>query len=140
MHRRHRIRKQSTPPASSGLKRKGHTSQTPPPKRVKSETSNAADDPTRKYCLGKLEELFRDVFFRYPHVRVESSDGDGLDQPSETALVQKPLDSLTQDEKDAVLNESKRFAMELEKSIFEIYSELDKEGHPSAGSKYKYGK
>lgn len=138
MNRRHRIRKQSTPPAGGGLKRKGHASQTPPPKRIKSETSNAADDPTRKYCLGKLEELFRDAFFRYPHVCLESCDGDGFDQPA--ALVQKPLDSLTEGEKDAVLNESKHFAMELEKAIFEIYSELDKEGHLSAGSKYKYGK
>lgn len=133
-------RKLSVSPAPNhgGLKRKNHRgSQTPPAKRKRPDVSNALDDPTRKYCLGKLEELFRDIFLRYPHIRVETQGEDNHDKVHETNLVQKPLDDLTDDEKAALVDESKQFATELEKCVFEIYSEPDKLGDPSAGSKYK---
>lgn len=137
--RRIRPRKPSASPPPSALKRKNHhASHTPPAKRKKSDASNATDDPARKYCLTKLEELFRDIFFRYPHVRVESQDGDDHDKAHEKTLVQKPLDDMTDEEKTALADESKQFATELEKCVFEIYSEPDKNGNPHAGSNYKY--
>ncbi|KAF8074849.1 hypothetical protein FPV67DRAFT_1357997, partial [Lyophyllum atratum] len=130
--RRHRIRKGSGSPPPSALKRKNQhpSSHSPPPKRKKSDATLPTDDPTRKYCLSKLEDLFRDIFFRYPHVRVESLSG-------ETSVVPKPLDDLTEEEKAALVDESKHFADELEKCVFDIYSEPDKLGQSSAGSKYK---
>ncbi|GLB41926.1 putative PHD-finger [Lyophyllum shimeji] len=129
--RRHRIRKRSGSPPQNALKRKSApTSHAHPPKRNKSDAVLPTDDPTRKYCLGKLEELFRDVFLRYPHVRVESEGG-------ETSIVQKPVEDLTEDERAALVDESKEFADELERCVFEIYSEPDKLNQPSAGSKYK---
>ncbi|KAG6813880.1 hypothetical protein H0H92_006287 [Tricholoma furcatifolium] len=130
--RRHRIKKLAgSPPPSNALKRKDRgSSHTPPPKRKKSDAADPTDDPVRKYCLTKLEELFRDVFMRYPHVQMQNDGG-------ETSLVQKPLDQLTEDEKIALLDESKRFADELEKCVFDTYSEHDKFGHPTAGSNYK---
>ncbi|KAF5383828.1 hypothetical protein D9615_003631 [Tricholomella constricta] len=129
--RRHRIRKVSNSPAPSSLKRKiRRASHTPPPKRKKSDAMAPEDDATRKYCLGKLGELFRDIFLRYPHVRDPSQEG-------QTSVIQKSLDDLTEDERAALVEESKQFADELEKCIFEIYSETDKQGLPSAASKYK---
>ncbi|KAG5654372.1 hypothetical protein H0H81_003830 [Sphagnurus paluster] len=128
--RRHRIRKQSGSPAPGPLKRKSHdASHTPPPKRKKPDITLPADDPTRKYCLGKLEELFRDIFLRNAHVRVPTNEG--------VSVVQKPPEDLTEEEKATLIEDSKRFADDLEKCVFEIYSEPDKLGEPSAGSKYK---
>ncbi|KAG6919512.1 hypothetical protein DXG01_005102 [Tephrocybe rancida] len=129
--RRHRIKKSTGSPPPSTLKRKSqHASHTPPPKRKKSDALAPTDDPARKYCVSQLETLFRDVFLRYPRVRVENEDG-------ETSIVQKPLDELSEEEKTALLDESKQFADELERCVFDIYSEQDKSGQPSAGSNYK---
>ncbi|KAG6844769.1 hypothetical protein H0H87_003887 [Tephrocybe sp. NHM501043] len=129
--RRHRTKKATASPPPNILKRK-HTraTQTPPPKRKKSDAVVPTDDPVRKYCLTKLEELFRDVFLRYPHVRVQT-------QTKRTELVHKPLDELTEDEKNALLDESRRFADELERCVFDVSSEQDKSGLHSAGASYK---
>ncbi|KAG5717434.1 Transcription factor bye1 [Termitomyces sp. T112] len=133
--RSHRIKKWiGSPPPTNALKRKSNrATNTPPPKRKKSDTQDPkdpTDDPTRKYCLTKLEELFRDVFLRYPHVRSTNESG-------ETTLVQKSLEELSEEETTALVDESKQFADELERCVFEIYSELDKSGQPHAGSNYK---
>ncbi|KAG6854034.1 hypothetical protein C0991_011239 [Blastosporella zonata] len=127
--RRHRINKAPGSPPSTLKRKSQRVTHTPPPKRKRSDAAVSTDDPARKYCVTKLEELFRDVFFRYPHVRVE--DGGG-----EMSLVQRPLDELTEDEKTSLLDESKQFADELERCVFDIYSEQDKSGYPSAGSNY----
>lgn len=134
-------------PSKSRLKRKSsvaESSQTPV-KRRRSET--ITEDPVRKYCLGKLEEVFREVFFRYPHVygeipaKVEGQDpavdGQGQAQP-EGGIVPKKLEDMTEEEKEALTNASKRFAAELEQCVFGIYSEPDKNGAPHAAGKYKY--
>lgn len=117
-------------------------------KRKRSTESHgnaAADDPARKYCLGKLEELFRDVFLRYPHVRAHAgspAEGEsmnvGEDNKNATTLMPKELEALTEEEKETLLNNSRQFANELESSVFEIYAEPDKNGNPHAGGKYKY--
>ncbi|KAH9479373.1 Transcription factor bye1 [Psilocybe cubensis] len=106
--------------------------------------STAADDPARKYCLGKLEELFKDVFLRYPHIRTQSESSaagqpmDVTEDSNETAkLVPKDPELLTEEEKETVLNRARQFANELESSVFEIYAEPDKNGNPHAGGKYK---
>jgi hypothetical protein len=88
--------------------------------------------------LGKLGELFRDIFLRYPHVRIENEGNNVSDKARETGIVEKPLGELTEEEKTNLLDESKEFAIELEKCIFDIYSEPDKQGNLSAGSNYKY--
>lgn len=124
--------KKSAPPNSGRLKRKSHEpSHTPPPKRKKSAESNVTDDPARKYCLGKLEELFRDIFLRYPHLPVND---DGSDVPER---VQKPRGDLTEEESVILVNQSKQFATDLESCIYETYAEPDKQGKHSAGPKYK---
>lgn len=132
--------------AKSRLKRKQSTAETQPPnKRKKSDT--ATEDPVRKYCLGKLEDVFRDVFFRYPHVRedktIVKTEGEGEGQElneekkSVGGIVPKKLEEMTEEEKEALMNESKRFTAELERCMFDIYSEPDKSGAPHAGAKYK---
>ena len=98
----------------------------------------------RKYCLTKLEELFKDVFLRYPHVRVSAS---GSDEPPPTGvesseeqdrkIVAKKLEELSDEEKDALIKESQQFSQDLENCVFEIYSEPDKSGNPHASGKYK---
>lgn len=88
--------------------------------------------------MGKLEDLFRGIFLKYPHVRIENEGNDVNDLSRERGIVEKPLGDLTEEEKAELLNESKEFAVELEKCVFDIYSEPDKQGNPSAGSNYKY--
>ncbi|KIK61776.1 hypothetical protein GYMLUDRAFT_42820 [Collybiopsis luxurians FD-317 M1] len=125
-----RIRKASSPTLKRIAKR---NSGGPPSKKVK--TSDPLDDPTRKYCLGKLEDVFRDIFLRYPHVRSKSEDDD--DDAVLPQVEEKQAEDLTEEEKKAVLEDSKQFADDLEKCVFEIYSEPDKHGKPAAAAKYK---
>ncbi|KAF9497211.1 hypothetical protein BDN71DRAFT_1445288 [Pleurotus eryngii] len=111
---------------SPSLKRKRTTVREPVPKRKKSESeAPAEDDPTRKYCLGKLGELFSKVFHKYPHLHV-----DGV-------AVEKPREGLTDDDKRKLEEAAKEFSTGLEQCVFEIYSEPDKDGRPHAGAKYK---
>ncbi|KDR80731.1 hypothetical protein GALMADRAFT_241158 [Galerina marginata CBS 339.88] len=150
--KRRLIRKISVSPSPSAhgpsnLKRKAtnasHSS--PAHKRKRSaDDQTTADDPARKYCLGKLEELFRDVFLRYPHVRLPVVNDQGHDMDldesmknDKTKTLQKKLDDLSEEEKAVVIGEAHQFAKELESSVFEIYSEPDKAGNPHASGKYK---
>ncbi|KAF4610431.1 hypothetical protein D9613_007039 [Agrocybe pediades] len=129
------------------LKRKATGSRvvpvTPPaPKRKKSVASkNAAnDDPARKYCLGKLEELFREVFLRYPNAREEAkeeSQENKMDVEEEGADVPEKKNELSEEKKQALIDAANQFAGDLENCVFEIYSEPDKNGNPHAGGKYK---
>ncbi|KAL0575976.1 Transcription factor bye1 [Marasmius crinis-equi] len=138
-HRKRRLTKakaraSSSPGPSGKVKRKTSiaTAQPPPSKKAKTTSTSLepTDDPTRKYCLGKLEELFRDIFLRYPHLRHSSEDGG-------ESVAEKRPEELTEDEKATVLASSKQFTDDLEGCIYETYCEPDKSGHPSAGAKYK---
>jgi hypothetical protein len=131
-----------SPPASATqhghLKRKAaNVSESSPPSKKKK--SDAVDDPTRKYCLGKLEELFRDVFLRYPHVRSETTDEDmDVNDSKKSKIIPKKIEELNEKEMEALINEAKQFAQDLEGCVYDIYSEQDKQGNVHAGGKYKY--
>ena len=115
----------------------------PPSKHKKSDAGGggATADPVRKYCLGKLEDVFKEVFLRYPYTRAtvgQSEVGDvkleDQDQaPSSEEIVMKGLEELTEEEKESLIEDSKNFAAELERCVFDNYSEGD-----VAGAKYKY--
>ncbi|KAF9006144.1 hypothetical protein BDQ17DRAFT_1352832 [Cyathus striatus] len=131
-------------PGPIRLKRKNKSAaDIPVSKRHKSSTP--AEDPVRKYCLAKLEELFRDIFLRYPHVRVKheqeehAPEQEQVEQDIQTKLsiISKNLEELSEEEKEALIQEANHFAYELEHCIFDIYHELDKLGEPHAGGKYK---
>ena len=124
----------------AGLKRKPHhpSSSSPPPKRKKPVEPSPADDPTRKYCLGKFEELSRDIFLRYPHVRIEKEGGADSTEPHVANIAQNSQTDLAEDEKTKLLDRAQQFAADLESCVYETYSEPDKHGRPSAGPKYKY--
>ncbi|KAI5999330.1 hypothetical protein F5J12DRAFT_724472 [Pisolithus orientalis] len=120
-----------SPASSSQLKRKSTAaSQTPAAKRRKSSdgAASAEEDVARKYCLGKLQEMFLPVFLRYPSA--DSPDGSG------NKIELKPED-LDETGKQRLENEAKTFASELEQSIFDIYAEPDKHGKLGVGPKYK---
>lgn len=108
-------------------KRKAHTVIQPPPKRNRSISSagNIDTDPARKYCLAKYEEIFVKIFLRYPHER----NGQEMEDKEEL-----------NDEKKSILQaEGKKFALELEQCVFEVYGERDKDGSLAALGKYKWG-
>lgn len=121
-----RIRRAGQKDSSSkrNLKRKPQTGTgtEPASKKKKKVSDDAMEDPTRKYCLGKLEDVFRDIFFRYPHPGDED---------------EKLAGEMTEEERSTILERSKQFAADLEHSIYETYSEFDKLGNPSAAGKYK---
>ncbi|THU87989.1 hypothetical protein K435DRAFT_782257 [Dendrothele bispora CBS 962.96] len=123
---RHRLKAGS--PAS---KRKASQNEDGPPAKKPKNSSpvsnDPSDDPTRKYCLGKLEEVFRGIYLRYPHVH----------SPEDSTPTEKKPEELSEEEKNVVLEDAKRFTNELEQCVFEIYSEPDKSGKSSAGPKYK---
>ncbi|KDQ61735.1 hypothetical protein JAAARDRAFT_520263 [Jaapia argillacea MUCL 33604] len=120
-------RRDSPSPKPAGRpKRKGSTAVHPPAKRKKSVNLGVAD-PTRKYCLGKLEEIICQIFVRYPYALNEEQNDETLKKPEE----------LQSEEKDAVEVKAKEFAAELEQCMYDNESEHDKQGNQSAGSKYK---
>ncbi|KAJ7091389.1 hypothetical protein B0H15DRAFT_835841 [Mycena belliarum] len=124
-----RSRRPTSPGASkSHLKRKAQKAHPPPPKRKKA--SDAADDPARAFCLGKLEGVFRDIFLRYPHVHAQTEEGGA-------SVVETKVEELTEEEKVKVEDEAKQFATDLEQCVYDIYSEPDKQGRQAAGGKYK---
>jgi hypothetical protein len=116
-----------SPRPSSNLKRKPLPMDPPPPqsKRKRAE-SNATEDQTRKYCLGKLQQVFSEIFLKYPHIDTE--DGN---------KIEKTPQELTEEDRQILRDEAKNFATELENCVYEIYAEPDKAGQPSAGGKYK---
>jgi hypothetical protein len=85
-----------------------------------------------------LEELFHDVFLRYPHVRSESTDEDIDVKDRKPTIITKKIEELSEVEREVLINEAKQFARELEDCVYDIYSEPDKQGNPHAGGKYKY--
>ena len=110
-----------------------------PPKRKRSATGavdhNAQDDPVRKYCLSKLEDMCKEVYLRYPYVHLkEEDDGEGQ---FVVKTIKKELADMNDEEKEALIEDSRRFARELESCVYEIYAEPDKSGNPHAAAKYK---
>lgn len=100
-----------------------------PSKRQKPLASDASDDPTRTFCLKKLQELFCRIFLKYPHVLSDSVTG---------SLQEKNLEDLTDNERNILEERAKAFATDVEQCVYDIYSEPDGKGKPSAGGKYKY--
>jgi hypothetical protein len=135
--RRKRLHRASASPGPP-LKRKSTsagTTQAPPSKKKKATSVIGTDDPTRRYCLGKLEDILRDVFIRYPHVPLTD---EAEEEGQAVKLVEKARAELTDKEKIQLSEQANRFATELEQCIYDIYSEPDKQGEPHAGGKYKY--
>ncbi|TFY74439.1 hypothetical protein EWM64_g9573 [Hericium alpestre] len=117
----------SVSPPPSPLKRKPSSAAPPPPKRRRSE-STATDDPTRKYCHGKLAEMFIKIFLDNP--RFKPADGDGM-------LVEKKPEELSDEDKNILQEKAKAFAAELEQCLFDTYADPDKHGRHVASTKYK---
>ncbi|KAI0334554.1 hypothetical protein GY45DRAFT_1269691 [Cubamyces sp. BRFM 1775] len=125
--------KQASPAPSTQPKRKQSTSAQPQPpsKRPRSE-STAGEDAVRKYCLGKLQELFCQIFTRYPFLQSQSNgESGGVLQPD------KKTEDLTVEEKESLESRAKQFGTDLEQCMFELYSEPDKQGKHVAVGKYK---
>ncbi|KZV94564.1 hypothetical protein EXIGLDRAFT_572266, partial [Exidia glandulosa HHB12029] len=84
---------------------------------------DATDDPTRKYCTGKLLEVLEPIFNDYH------------DWKDETAPPKNR--ELSPEEKERARQAAANFVQDLEHELFEHYSEPDKLGHPAASGKYK---
>ena len=151
-HRRVRRLGSHSPSVQGSAKRKAKSasvhqvgaSPAPPSKRKRSSTTASGgaldhhkleEDPVRKYCLTKLEDVFKEVYLRYPYVRLKE-EGGGEGQGG-SRIVRKATDDMSEEEKEALMEDSRRFARELEACVFEIYAEPDKNGNPHAAAKYK---
>lgn len=121
------VYKSKSPGASSVTKRRQSTTAEPPSKRAK---ASSGEDPARHYCLTKLEELFCPIFLRHPFLDARRDSSSTL-QPS------KKQEELTDEEKEKLEMNAKHFAADLEKCIFELYADSDKNGKRAVGSKYK---
>lgn len=87
-------------------------------------------DAARKYCLTKLQELFRDIFLRYPVLHDQPATDEGVPE-------KKPED-LSGEEKELLEAKAARFATELEECMYELYAEPDaKTGKHGVAAKYK---
>ncbi|KAI0708842.1 hypothetical protein C8T65DRAFT_649641 [Cerioporus squamosus] len=125
----------ASPSASNPSKRRKstHGQPVPPPKRPRSE-STAGEDAARKYCLTKLQDLFCQIFTRYPFLRdCDEDDGEtrGSLQPD------KKTEELTPEEKERLEAKAKQFGVDLEQCMYELYSEPDKQGKHVVAAKYK---
>lgn len=83
----------------------------------------------RKYCLGKLRDVVTPIFEQYyTSLAAETSD-------ESTATTSVP--TLTEEQREEVKAKVSAFVTDLEKCIFETYSELDKKLRKVTGPKYK---
>jgi hypothetical protein len=80
--------------------------------------------------------VFKEVYLRYPYVHLKGEEDDGDDQTG-FKTVKKELADMSDEEKEALVEDSRRFARELESCVYEIYAEPDKNGNPYAAAKYK---
>ncbi|KAI0343074.1 hypothetical protein BDW22DRAFT_1229084 [Trametopsis cervina] len=122
-------------PSSPALKRRKSTaSHEQSAKRKRSEslaTPGAGADAARKYCSTKLQEIFVDIFLKYPILHEANEDDDEI-------VIDKKKDDLTTDEAQMLEEKARRFATELEEYVFQTHAEPDpKTGHPMVGMKYK---
>lgn len=133
-------------PPPSGVKRKQSLNApgagTVKRKRAESSstTMSAVEDAARKYCLGKLSEMFAGIFLRYPHVQQKSEvrEGEGEGEvPKEMELVEHKTGELSDEEKTQAKERAAAYAAEVEHAVFETYAEPDKYGKLGAGTKYK---
>ena len=135
--------KQPSPSSSAQAKRKKSTTAhaAPPAKRPRSE-STAGEDAARKYCLTKLQELFCQIFTRYPFLR-QSDDQQQADANDDGAAPRSSLqpdkkpEELTPEEKEQLETAAKKFGTDVEQCVYELYSEPDKQGRQTVGAKYK---
>ena len=128
---------------SSKLKRKQSVTEGNPPAKKSKTFGGPNEDPTRKYCLGKLQEIFSNVFLTFPYfpVKIEDEGADGSG-PNVTRFVsndgfKKTAAELTDEEKAQLEEKAKAYATQVEAAVFEAHAELDKAGVPSAAGKYK---
>jgi hypothetical protein len=107
-------------------------------KRAESQstTMSAAEDPARKYCLGKFTEMFSGIFLRYPYVR-QKGEGEAP-QEIEAGLVERKAEEMSEEEKTQSRERATAFAAEVEQAVFDTYAEADKFGKNGVGGKYKY--
>ncbi|KAH9009046.1 hypothetical protein EDB84DRAFT_1584264 [Lactarius hengduanensis] len=103
-----------------------------------STTMSAVEDAARKYCLGKLSEMFAGIFLRYPYVQQKSEvrEGEG-EVPKEMELVEHKTGEQSDEEKTQAKERAAAYAAEVEHAVFETYAEPDKYGKLGAGTKYK---
>ncbi|PIL25119.1 transcription factor [Ganoderma sinense ZZ0214-1] len=130
-------RKPSMPSMENNpAKRKKSTSSQPAPppaKRPRSE-STTGEDAARKYCLTKLQELFRQIFTRYPFLAQHTEDETA---PEPALQPDKKSEELTPEEKEQLEGKANLFGVDLENCMYELYSEPDKSGKQMVGGKYK---
>lgn len=123
-------------PSASMSKRRGSSTQQQSSKRSRTieRLEPANDDPVRKYCISKLEEIIKPMFIEYPGVPEESAEEKKEDGEEKSP---KKSEDLTDEEKERIDQNVSHFVAELERCMMETYAEPDKTGKPSAGGKYK---
>lgn len=84
--------------------------------------------------MGKLQELFIDIFHKYPYLQDKPDDTEAMQEGDEP---DKIPDELTDEEKQMLEDRAKHFATDLESCMYDTYSEPDKTGKHMAVGKYK---
>jgi len=133
--------------SSSKLKRKQSVTEGNPPAKKSKTSGGPNDDPTRKYCLGKLQGIFYNIFLAFPYfppedsVKIEDEDID-RSEPNAARSVSdggftKTAAELTDEEKTQLEEKANAYATQVEAAVFEAHAEFDRAGIPSAAGKYK---
>jgi len=132
---------------SSKLKRKQSVAEGNPPAKKSKTFGGPNDDPTRNYCLGKLQEMFSNIFLNFPYFPPEDPvkiEGEGVDGPGPNVTrsvsnrgFTKAIAELTDEEKVQLEEKAKAYAAQVEAAVFEAHAEPDKAGGLSAAGKYK---
>lgn len=146
--RTHTVSVSASPEPDRASRRRKSTSTItqPPPKRKRTDTISSqtlsstpggGEDAARKYCLSKLLEIFHDIFLRYPVLQNDAATSDPEKEEQVVVVTDKPLEEITEEEKQTLRERAKRFTSELEECMFELYSEPDKSGKHSVAAKYK---
>lgn len=152
-----RVKKASSSPApgsssDQALKRRNSSAVQPAAKRSKTESEGpASDDPMRKYCVSKLQEIIAPMFLEHREGQRKDEVGSGKQDEAEGAKANAEADveseketepgagpeELSELEKTSINQKVSAFVAELEHCMMKTYAEPDKSGRSSAGPKYK---
>lgn len=130
-------KKSSMPPpveTSTMLKRRSSSATQSSSKKLKTRDSESGrDDPLRKYCLTKLEEIIKPMFLESFEFEAREMSESGVNDENKDAVPSE----LTEEQQQIIDQKASSFVTELERCMMDVYAEPDKQGATHAGGKYK---
>ncbi|KLO12715.1 hypothetical protein SCHPADRAFT_904862 [Schizopora paradoxa] len=123
---------------AAALKRRGSLLASSSSKKARTASDTpSGDDPMRKYCLTKLNEIIRPMFVEHRLAEKKAFVPVSTDLAEAEIATEAPKTEPTEEETKEMEQNATAFVTQLEACMMDEYAEPDKTGRPHAGGKYK---